>query len=115
MPRTAITIQTPTAAMITPTYGAADQANGNSIALTGDGLLLHVKNTNGATRTLTLTTTNTSSGFALTSPTYVIPATTGDKMIALSSNELGALAVANVLQLDWTADTGVTIAVLKMR
>jgi len=115
MPRTAITIQTPTTAFITPTYGAADQANGNSVATTGSGLLLHVKNTNGATRTLTLTTTNTSNGFALTSPTYVIPLTTGDKMIALSSAEVGALAIAGVLQLDWTADTGVTIAVIAMR
>lgn len=115
MPRTAITIQTPTTTFITPTYGAADQANGNSVTLTGTGLLLHVKNTNAATRTLTLTTTNTREGFAITSPTYIIGATTGDRMIALNSNELSTLAVSNVLQLDWTADTGVTIAVIAMR
>jgi hypothetical protein len=36
-------------------------------------------------------------------------------MIALNSNELSALAVSGVLQLDWTADTGVTIAVIAMR
>jgi hypothetical protein len=115
MARTAITIQTPTTTFITPTYGSADSANGNSVTLTGAGLLLHVKNTNGATRTLTLTTTNTTSGFAITSPTYIIPLTTGDKMIALNSNELSALAVSGVLQLDWTADTGVTLAVIAMR
>lgn len=115
MSRTALTIQTPTTTFITPTYASADQANGNSVTLTGSGLLLHVKNTNAATRTLTITTTNTREGFALTSPTYVIPLTTGDKMIALNSNELSALAVSGVLQLDWTADTGVTIAVIAMR
>lgn len=115
MPRTAITVQTPTAAFITPTHGAADQPNGNSIVLTGTGLLFNVKNTNGASRTLTLTTTNTHNGFLLTSPTYIIPATTGDKVFTLTSNELAALAIANVLQLDWTADTGVTIAVYQMR
>ena len=115
MPRTAITIQTPTTTFITPTYGAADSANGNSVTLTGSGLLLHVKNTNASTRTLTLTTTNTIDGFAVTSPTYIIPITTGDKMIALNSAELSRLAVSGVLQLDWTADTGVTIAVIAMR
>lgn len=115
MPRTALTVLTPTTTFITPTYSAADQANGNSVALTGGGLLLHVKNTNGATRTLTITTTNTRDGFAITSPTYIIPATTGDKMIALNSNELSTLAVSNVLQLDWSADSGVTIAVIQMR
>lgn len=115
MPRTAITIQTPTTTFVTPTYGAADQANGNSVTLTGSGLLLHVKNTNGATRTLTLTTTNTVDAFAVTSPTYIIGATTGDRMIFLSSTELSRLAVSGVLQLDWTADTGVTIAVIQGR
>lgn len=115
MARTAITVQTPTTTFITPSYGAADSANGNSVALTGGGLLLHVKNTNGATRTLTITTTNTREGFAITSPTYIIGATTGDRMIALNSNEVSTLAVAGVLQLDWSADTGVTIAVIQMR
>lgn len=115
MARTALTVQTPTTTFITPSYASADQANGNSVAITGSGLLLHVKNTNGSTRTLTITTTNTRDGFALTSPTYIIGATTGDRMIALSSNEVSALAVSGVLQLDWTADAGVTIAVIQMR
>lgn len=115
MSRTAITPQTPTTTFVTPTYNAADQANGNSIAITGKGLLFDVKNTNGATRTLTFTTTNTVSGFAITSPSYIIPLTSGDKVIALSSTEVSALAVAGVLQLDWTADTGVTFAVFEMR
>jgi hypothetical protein len=115
MARTAITVQTPTTTFITPTYGAADQANGNSVAVTGTGLLLHVKNTNAATRTLTITTTNTVDGFAVTSPTYIIPATTGDKMIALNSAEISRLAVSGVLQLDWSADTDVSLAVIAMR
>ncbi len=115
MPRTAITVQTPTTTFVTPTYGAADATNGNSVTVSGTGLLLHVKNTNAATRTLTLPTTNTREGFGFTSPTYLIGATTGDRMIALNSNEISTLAVTGVLQLDWTADTGVTVAVIQMR
>ena len=115
MARTAVTPQAPTTTMVTPTYNSADQENGNSIAITGKGLLFDVKNTNGSTRTLTFTTTNTRDGFALTSPSYVIPITTGDKVICLSSAEVGALAVNGVLQLDWTADSGVTFAVFETR
>lgn len=115
MARTAITPQAPTTTFLDPTYNSADSANGNSIAITGKGLLFDVKNTNGSTRTLTVTTTNKRDGFTLTSPTYVIPATTGNKVFCLSSAEVGALAVSGVLQLDWTADTGVTFAVFETR
>jgi hypothetical protein len=115
MARTAITIQTPTTTFITPSYGSVDSSNGNKVTLTGSGLLLHIKNVNAATRTLTITTTNTREGFAITSPTYIIPLTSGDKMIALNSNELSTLAVSGVLQLDWSADTDVSIAVIAMR
>lgn len=115
MARTALTVQTPTTTFVTATRQSADQANGNKITPTGTGLLLNVRNTNGSTRTLTLTTTNTRDGFALTSPTYVIPATTGDKVICLSGPEVSALLVGGVLQLDWDADTDVDIAVFATR
>lgn len=115
MARTALTVQTPTATMVTPSFQNADSSNGNSIAVTGTGLALNVKNTNAATRTLTLTTTNTRDGFSLTSPTFTIAANTGDHMIMLSSTEVAALAVGGYLQLDWSASTNVTIAVYATR
>ncbi len=115
MPRTSLTILTPTTTSVAPTYTTVDNTNGNAITTTGSGLLLHVKNTNAATRTLTITTTNTREGFAITSPTFTIAATTGDHMIALNSNEVSTLAVAGVLQLDWSASTNTSIAVIAMR
>jgi hypothetical protein len=113
MARTAITVQTLGLAMVTPTYGAADQANGNYFVHPGGTVLLHVKNTNGATRTLTLKATdNKVGGFAVTDQSYIIPLTTGDKMIC----NLGSSSVQSNGQvyLDWSADTGVTIGVFAL-
>jgi hypothetical protein len=115
MPRTSLTVLTPTTTSVAPTYTTVDNTNGNAVTWPGAGLLLHVKNTNAATRTLTLTTTNTVDGMAITSPTYTIAATTGDHMIALSSAEIARLAVSGILQLDWSASTNTSIAVIQMR
>ncbi len=115
MARTALSVQSPTTTAVTPSFQSVDSSNGNSIAITGKGLALDVKNTNASTRVLTLTTTNTRDGFALTSPTFTIAANTGDSMIMLSSTEVAALAVNGVLQLDWSAATNVTIAVYELR
>src|SRR5690242_615769 len=84
MARTAITVQQASLAGITPTYGAVDQANGNSFVWPGVPVLIHVKNTNGSTRTLTDTNNGQKlGGLSTTSPTVTIPATTGDKMQAI--------------------------------
>jgi len=112
MARTAITVQTPGFAGATPTYGSVDNSNGNSVAITGGNLLLHIKNTNVSTRTLTLTTTNTVDGVTLTSPTYTIAANTGDSMILLTSDRIARLATSGYLYLDWSAATNVSIAVV---
>jgi len=111
MARTAITVQTLGIAMVTPTYAAADQANGNYFVHPGGTILLHVKNTNAATRTLTITTTQTVDGLAITNPTYIIPATTGDKMICSLPAKL---QTAGQVYLDWSADTNVTIGVFSI-
>lgn len=111
MARTAIPVQTLGLAMTTPTYGSADSVNGNYFVHPGGTILLHVKNTNAAARTLTLTTTQTADGVALTSPTYIIPLTTGDKMIC---NLPARLQTSGQIYLDWTADTGVTIGVFSL-
>ena len=111
MARTAITVQTLGLAMATPTYGAADATNGNYFVHPGGTVLIHVKNTNAAARTLTLTTTATKGGVAFTSPAYIIPLTTGDKMICNLPPEL---QTAGQQYLDWTADPGVTVAVFSI-
>jgi len=111
MARTAITVQTLGLAMVTPTYGSADSANGNYFVHPGGTVLIHVKNTNAATRTLTLTTTTVKSGVAFTSPTYIIPATTGDKMICNLPPEL---QTAGQQFMDWSADTNVTVAIFSI-
>ena len=112
MARTAISVQTPGFAGATPTYGSVDNSNGNYVVLTGGNLLLHVKNSNASTRTLTLTTTNTIDGVVLTSPPYTIAALTGDTMIVLTSDKLSRLATSGQLYLDWSAATNVSIAVV---
>jgi len=97
---------------LTPTYSAADQANGQQFQNTGRELL-HVKNTNGATRTLTVDTPGSVDGQAIANPTFVIPATTGDKFIGPFPPAVYNQSDGNVY-LDWSADTNVTIAVLRL-
>ena len=112
MARTPLTVQTLGLAMATPTYATPDNTNGNYFVHPGGTVLIHVKNTNGSTRTLTLTTTNTIDGVALTSPPYTIAALTGDTMIVLTSDKLSRLATSGQLYLDWSAATNVSIAVV---
>ena len=111
MARTALTVQTLGLAMATPTYATPDNSNGNYFVHPGGTVLIHVKNTNGSTRTLTLTTTQTANGLAITSPAYVIPATTGDKMIC---NLPAQLQTAGQVYLDWDASAGVSVGVFSI-
>lgn len=67
---------------ITPAYAAI--AGGGDACEVGDDILLHFKNTNAATYTVTLAVPATASpypGVAYTSPAVTIPATTGDKIV----------------------------------
>ena len=64
---------------VTPTFGAA---NADGYALPGDGkTVIEVKNTNGATRTVTVDIPMVVDGLAITDKAVVVPATTGDKII----------------------------------
>jgi hypothetical protein len=115
MARTAITVQAPALAGATPTYGSVDQANGNSFVWPGVPCLLHIKNTNAANRTITLTNNGAKlGGLALASPTLLIPLTSGDKMIALVDPS-GLLQADGSIYLDWDAATNVTIAVVRLQ
>lgn len=115
MPRTAITVQQPGLAGATPSYGAVDQANGNSFVWPGVPCLIHVKNTNAATRTMTVTNNGAKlGGLSLTSPTLLIPATTGDKMLAIT-DPAGLLQSDGSIYLDWDASLNVSIAVVRLQ
>jgi hypothetical protein len=77
-----LTTQQVTRAGIAPTYAAV--TGGGDACEVGDDIMLHFKNTNAATYTVTLAIPSTASAYAnvaYTSVTKVIPATTGDVMI----------------------------------
>jgi hypothetical protein len=73
------TVQTLTRDGVTPTFGAA---NADGYALPGDGRTwIEVKNTNGATRTVTIDIPGVVDGLVVTDKAVVVPITTGDKII----------------------------------
>lgn len=111
MARTALTVQPLGLAMATPTYATPDNTNGNYFVHPGGTILIHVKNTNGSTRTMTITTSAVVNGLVVTSPAYVIPATTGDKMIC---NLPAQLQTAGQVYLDWDASAGVSVGVFSI-
>ena len=80
MARTALTVQTviTSGTGLAPSYATVDNANGNYFTWPGGRVFLHVKNTNAATRTLTIDAPQTIDGLAMTDPTYTIAATTGE-------------------------------------
>lgn len=77
------------------------------------GLFLHVKNANAAACVVTFTDAGrTPGGSAATNPTVSVPATTGDKMIAVpaafANTTTGLIAVA------FSVQTSVSAALLRM-
>lgn len=97
---------------LAPSYGAvhADLEH----KFTNDGrTFLHVKNTNGAARTVTLVVSKTVDGQTVTNPTVTIPADTGDKIIGPFPkgyyNQSDGMVYFNV-----SAAAGVQFAVCKL-
>ncbi len=115
MARTALTVQTLAQASIAPSYAAVDQPNGNYFANDGR-TFLHIKNTNAAQRTVTVKTNRTLAGLTLPDQTFVVPATTGDKMAGPFDqsvfNQSGA--DAGRVFVDYDAGANVTIAVIQV-
>lgn len=102
----------------TPTYNAA-AAGGDAFANgTDERTFIHVKNTNGATRTVTVTAQDTSIGVKgmgqLTrgNVVVVVAATTGDEMIGPFSEAFND--ASGLCQITYSAETGVTVAVIKV-
>ncbi len=92
----------------TPTYAAA--AASDTVAADPAGLILHVKGGAGSD-TVTLTDPGlTPSGSAATNPSFVLPATTGDRMYRLGpslANSSGIITIAH------SAPSGVTVAIFR--
>lgn len=113
MPRTVLTVQAPGIAGATTTRNSGDQANGNSFVWPGVPVIITVLNTNGSARNLTLKANgNTPGGLNLSDKVYNIPATTGDKTIALA-DATSIVQSDGSVYLDWDAVTGVTIAIVR--
>jgi hypothetical protein len=74
------------------------------------GVTLIVKNTNAATRDLTLVTPGTAYGQAIADQAVTIPATTGEKIVKIP--DVGFAGTDGLVPLAWSATAGVTFAVL---
>lgn len=110
MARTLITVQEITTLDgISPTYQAFDQPNGMEFLYTGREII-HIKNTNGSGRTLTIPTPGTVDGLAIADKTISVPATTGDKMLPVKPSYV---QTDGKVYLDIDAGAGVTIGVIR--
>lgn len=111
MAETLITPQSPVVTGTAPTYEGAN-VDGNRVDMkTYPRLWLHVKNTNGATRTLTLVTPGTVGGQNIVDRSITIPATTGDLFIPLDRAVKGTDGICHMT---WSAVAGVTVAALNV-
>lgn len=112
MARTTLTVQQVTLAGLAPTYAAATVTDGDAFANDGN-VLVHVKNTNAATRTLTIQTPAKVAGVDVAEVTVTIPANTGDVMIGPFDPSIFNQADGKVY-LDWSAVTNVTVAAIRL-
>lgn len=96
---------------LTPAYGAV--AAGGDTFVNNGRTFLHFKNTNGATRTVTVDSDASfpaDSGRAAADLAAVIPATTGDKILGPFPVEIWG----EVVELTYSADAGLTVAVISL-
>lgn len=105
-----LTAQVPTQAGITPTYAAAS-AGGDQVAC-DDRLYLHVKNTNAATRDVTIATPGNVDGLAIADNVITVAATTGDRIIGPLKASLYADA-NGFAQITYSAVTNLTVAAIR--
>jgi hypothetical protein len=112
-----LTTQVPTRLGITPTY-AAVTGGGDACECSND-IMLHFKNTNAATYTVTLVSPAGNSPFAnnaYTSAGVVIPATTGDKMIGPIDPGLFKDPTTGLCSITYTGTTtNGTVAVIRLQ
>jgi hypothetical protein len=108
-----LTPQTVVKAGITPTYSAVNSTDTVAVAA-GVLQFLHVKNANASNCTVTLTDSGTTpAGSAATSPTVLVPLTTGDKMIGPLSNALASSATG-LISIGYSVTSSVTAALISV-
>lgn len=113
MARTSLAVTQITVAGTTPSYSAADSANGMALASNNGNTWLHVKNTGGSPCTVTLTTPYTVGGVAVTDPTVSVIATSGDKLIGPLDPTVFNQADGTVY-VDFSTSSGVTVAAFRL-
>jgi len=106
------TIDRESATPFAPTYaavGASDKF------LPGAQTFLHFKNTNAATRTVTVAApNNVVPDVGTVDNAYVVPATTGDIMIGPFPAEIFANSADGLCDLTYSGTTNLTVAALKL-
>lgn len=110
-----LTTQSITRAGVTPTYAAV--AVGGDACEVGDDIYLHFKNTNAATRTVTLAIpagASTYPNVTYTNVAVVVPATTGDKLIGPISS-LFKDPTTGLCTITYSADTNLTVGCFKLQ
>lgn len=106
-----LTVQQAALAGLAPSYAAAS-AGGDSFPNDGK-IVLHVKNTNGSARTVTVASqVQATAGRAPANNAVSIPATTGDKIIGPFDPSIWNDSTGSCL-VTYSADTGVTIAAIR--
>src|SRR5215470_10498508 len=101
--------QTTSTAGITPGY---NQPLATELITPYPNQLLHVKNANASPCVVTLTDPGlTPSGSAATNPSVSVPATTGDRMIALPATLAGA--GTGTISVTFSVQTSVTAALIR--
>lgn len=92
------------------TYNAADAGLTERVP---PGVLLHIKNTNAATRDLGIVTRDIVDGdLVVTNASVTIPATTGERFVRVPTSDFFRDPSDGLVGLTWTANTGVTFAVI---
>jgi hypothetical protein len=113
MARTALAAQTADPdGLISPVFSAAN-VDGHWV---DPGDLLIVRNTNGATRTVTVVSGATFGSLAVADVAVVVPATTGEAIIGGLRADVFAQpsgAQAGKVYIDFSAVTGVTVAAIR--
>ncbi|MFJ6579243.1 hypothetical protein ACIQMY_25190 [Streptomyces sp. NPDC091368] len=92
---------------LTPSYSAAAAS---TTVTCGERSFLHVKNTAGASMTVTLTATAKIRGQIVGDVVVTVPATTGDKLIGPITPDLFAGASDGTCAVTYSSTTNVTVA-----
>jgi hypothetical protein len=103
-------VQQITAAGVAQTYATP---NASENILPNSALFLHVKNANAAPCVITFTDVGrTPAGSAATNPTVSVPATTGDKMIAVPAQLVNT--ATGFIVAGFSVQSSVSVALLRM-